>query len=111
MGDRRSDMFYADGQRWWVSDGGVGPFVNTQDSSKPTADLGFGDFENDGKMDVVGVENGKWKIWLNATGPWDGFPLRSALTKTMAGLMIADLKDDGRADIAAAELGVKISGT
>jgi hypothetical protein len=50
----------------------------------------------------VGVEGGKWKVSLNATGPWDGFPLRSALTTTMAGLLIADFNGNGRADIAQA---------
>ena len=50
----------------------------------------------------MGVESGKWKVSLNATGPWDGFPLRSALTKTMAGLIIADFNGNGLADVATA---------
>lgn len=102
VGDRRADVFYADGQRWWVSDGGVGPFVHTQDSSYRAADLGFGDFNGDGKTDVVGVVSGQWMVSLSATGSWAGFPLRSALTKTMAGLIIADFNGNGRADVAQA---------
>ena len=99
VGDRRADVFYADGQRWYVSDGGVGPFVNTQDSSKRVADLGFGDFNGDGKTDVVGVTSGQWMVSLSATGPWTGWPLRAALTKTMAGMIIADFNGNGHADI------------
>ena len=102
VGDRRADVFYADGQRWWVSDGGTGPFVNTQDSGFRAVDLGFGDFNGDGKTDVVGVVSGKWMVSLNATGSWAGFPLRTALTKTMAGMIIADFNGNGRADVAQA---------
>ncbi|TKB69808.1 MAG: hypothetical protein E8D45_13575 [Nitrospira sp.] len=102
IGDQRADVFYADGQRWYVSDGGVGPFVHTQDSSFRAASLGFGDFNGDGKTDVVGSTSGKWMVSLNASGPWTGYPLRSALTKTMAGMIIADFNGNGRADIAQA---------
>jgi hypothetical protein len=102
IGDRRADVFFASGRRWWVSDGGVRPFVNTQDSSLRTTDLGFGDFNGDGKTDVIGVVSGKWMVSLSATGSWAGYPLRSALTKTMAGLIIADFNGNGRADVAKA---------
>ncbi len=102
IGDQRADVFYADGQRWWVADGGVGAFTHTQDSGYRAADLGFGDFNGDRKMDVVGVVSGKWMVSLSATGSWAGFPLREALTKTMAGLIIADFNGNGRADIATA---------
>jgi hypothetical protein len=100
VGDQRADVFYADGQGWWVSDGGVGPFTNTQHSSFRAADLGFGDFNSDGKTDVVGVVGGKWAVSLSATGSWAGFPLRAALTTTMAGLIVTDFNGNGRADIA-----------
>jgi hypothetical protein len=101
-GDRLADVFYADGIHWYVSYGGNTPFTLTQDSSYRAGDLGFGDFNGDGKTDVVGVVSGKWMVSLNATGSWAGFPLRSALTKTMAGLIIADFNGNGRTDVAQA---------
>jgi hypothetical protein len=110
LGDRRADVFYADGQRWWVSEGGVGPFINTQDSGFRAADLGYGDFNGDGKTDVVGAVSGKWMVSLNATGAWAGFPLRGALTTTMAGLIIADFNGNGRSDIATANGRVSYDG-
>ena len=98
-GDHLADVFYADGKHWYVSYGGSTPFTLTADSSYRVPDLGFGDFNNDGKTDVVGVVSGQWMVSLSATGPWAGFPLRAALTKTMAGLIIADLNGNGHADI------------
>jgi hypothetical protein len=99
-GDHRADVFYARGDQWFVSYGGIGPFTPVAGSGYRVADLGFGDFNGDGKTDVVGAVSGKWMVSLSATGPWAGWPLRPALTNTIAGLVIADFNGDGRADIA-----------
>ncbi|TMQ30028.1 MAG: VCBS repeat-containing protein [Nitrospirae bacterium] len=84
-GDHVADVFYADGKHWYVSYGGSSAFTLTQDSSFRVA--------------VVG---GQWQVSWSATGSWT--PLRPALTKTMAGLVIADFNGDGRADIATVTL-------
>jgi len=105
IGDSRSDVFYADGQHWWVSDGGTGPLTMTQDSGYRATSLGFGDFNGDGKTDVVGAVSGKWAVSLSATGGWGDYPLRSALTKITAEMIIADFNGNGRADIATAYVG------
>jgi hypothetical protein len=99
-GDHRADVFYARGDQWFVSYAGIGPFTPVAGSGYRVADLGFGDFNGDGKTDVVGVVSGKWMVSLSATGPWAGWPLRPALTNTIAGLIIADFNGNGRADIA-----------
>lgn len=108
IGDRRADVFYADGQNWWVSDGGTAPFALTATSGYKAANLGFGDFNGDGKTDVVGAVSRQWMVSLNASRPWDEFPLRSALTQSMSGMVIADFNGNGIADIATA-YGKKVS--
>lgn len=108
VGDGRADVFYADGQNWYVSDGGSGPFVLTATSGYKAHDLGFGDFNGDGKTDVAGVVAGQWMVSLSASRPWTDFPLRPRLTKTMAGLIVADFNGNGIADIATA-YGKKVS--
>lgn len=103
-GDHLADVFYADGNQWYISYGGTAPFTPVNTSSFRVYDLGFGDFNGDGRTDVVGaVRNDRHQLWwmasLSATGPWASFPLRPALTNSMAGLIIADFNGNGRADI------------
>jgi FG-GAP-like repeat len=99
VGDKRADVFYADGTNWWVSDGGVAPFTLYATSSFLREDLGFGDFDGDGKMDVVGVVDNQWMFTPSGRShQWT--PLRSKLTNTIKGLVIADFDGDGKADIA-----------
>src|SRR5688500_4490847 len=99
MGARRADICYADGHEWWLSDGGTAPFIRAATSGYRTGKLGFGDFNGDGKTDVLGAESGMWKVSLNATGAWADFPLRSALTTSIGELIIADLNGNGVADV------------
>jgi hypothetical protein len=53
VGDRKADVFYADGTTWWVSDGGTGPFTEYATSSYKRPDLLFGDFDGSGKAEVA----------------------------------------------------------
>jgi FG-GAP-like repeat len=99
VGDKRADVFYADGANWWVSDGGVAPFTLYASSSFLRDDLGFGDFDGDGKMDVVGVVDNQW-MFTPSGGSHQWTPLRSKLTNTIKGLIVADFDGDGKADIA-----------
>ncbi len=99
-GDGRADIFWADGQTWWVSYGGNTPFVAVNTSSFLRKDLLFGDFDGDGKTDVFGVvSNGMFNTWSysrSATGAWaDGY-LRPALTNTVDGLVVGDFAGTGR---------------
>jgi hypothetical protein len=103
VGDQRADVFYTDGLRWYISDAGRVPFRYVQDSGFRVAALGFGDFNRDGKMDVLGVESGQWSVSVSTLngfwGAWSNWRLGAARTNTMAGLTIADLNGNGYPDI------------
>jgi hypothetical protein len=99
VGDGKSDVFYADGTNWWVSDGGIGPFTLYATSSYKIRDLLFGDFDGDRKTDVAGVVANQW-MFVPAKGPHQWTPLGRKLTNTMAGLIAADFDGNGKSDIA-----------
>lgn len=103
VGDNRADVFYADGTNWYVSDGGVGPFVLYATSSFKVPELAFGHFDKshttNPKTDVVGVVDNQWMaVFAQEDHAWK--PLRPKLTNTMAGLIVADFNGDGIDDIA-----------
>jgi hypothetical protein len=98
VGDKRADVFYADGENWWVSDGGVTPFVLYATSSFKLPDLIFGDFDGDQKIDVAGVVDDQW-MFVPSSGTHQWTRLRSKLTNTMKSLIAADFDGNGTADI------------
>jgi hypothetical protein len=102
-GDERSDLFLADGKQWWVSDAGQGLFTTVQTSVFETKDLRFGDFNGDGRTDVFSVGSKNWQVSFAPAGngefsSWQ--PLRSKLTDSADGLIVADFDGDGIADVA-----------
>jgi FG-GAP-like repeat len=103
-GNGVSDIFYADGQTWWVSYGGNTPFVQVQTSSFRRQDLLFGDFDGNGTTDVFSVGSVNWQVSYSPKGVQGLFtswqPLRAKLTDAVQGLVVADFNGDGFADVA-----------
>ena len=99
VGDNRADVFFADGQTWWVSDGGTAPFVVYASSSFKRPDIAFGDFDGSGKTEVIGVVDNQW-MFVPALGAHAWTPLRPKLNNTMNGAFAADFNGDGATDIA-----------
>jgi hypothetical protein len=101
-GDRRDDIFWADGTQWYISSDATGPFRALGPSSFRVKDLRFGDFDGDGVTDVLGIVAGKWMVSYGAIRDWA--PLAKSLTNTMDGVVVADFDGDGKADIATSTL-------
>jgi hypothetical protein len=105
-GDGVSDIFYADGQTWWVSYGGNTPFMPVQTSSYRVKDLRFGDFDDDRTTDIFSVGSEEWQVSYSSPGvrvPYSFSSwqlLRTKLTDTIQGLVVPDFNGDGFADVA-----------
>jgi hypothetical protein len=106
-GDAREDIFWADGQTWWVSDHGAAAFVRTGTSSFRVPNLRFGDFTGRGQTDVFSVVGGRWQVRYRAASIWTPLPVSLPVLSTdsvVGNIVVADFTGDGRADIATSSL-------
>ncbi len=64
--------------------------------------LGFHDFNGDGRLDVVVVAS-NWLVWLEQPAdfaqPWKLHPIGTLQPDELAGFAIADINGDGKADV------------
>jgi hypothetical protein len=96
-----TDLFHANGHNWFISAGGRAAFSEINTSSYRIANLRFGDFDGDGKTDVLGFEAGRWRISSGAASAWSTQPLNpNQLSTSVADLVVGDFDGDGQPDIA-----------
>jgi hypothetical protein len=98
-GDRRADLFLATDAAWFVAPGARNwaPF-STQ--AIRTSNLRFGDFNLDGKTDIVAGGSGRWRLFTRQAGTDQWINLNSSLSGSIVGTVAADFTGDGRADLA-----------
>ncbi|MSP63362.1 MAG: VCBS repeat-containing protein [Myxococcales bacterium] len=97
-GDGLTDIFRADGTKWWVSWSGRSTWSALNTSVGRVADLRFGDFDGDGTTDVFSLSGGQWSYARGGKGSWQR--LNSLLSSDLSSLVFADFDGDGKSDIA-----------
>jgi hypothetical protein len=96
-GDRRTDVFVANGTAWFFSRAGIKPWEFLHASTKRTAQLGFADIDNDRITDVL-YRNPNGNLGYLKSGTQDLVPLTS-VPVPMKELRFEDFDGDGRTDI------------
>jgi hypothetical protein len=95
-GDGKDDLFYADGQKWFVSNKAKGDFQEICQANVRLNELQLGDFNGDGKTDVM-YKNENQLYYANA-GKTLWSPL-CATTDKISDLRLGDFNGDGKTDI------------
>jgi len=96
-GDRRTDVFVANGTAWFYSSGGVRPWQFLTGSTLRVKDLAFADVDNDGLTDpVFRRDNGKLGYLKRGTAPSVVLP---APPVPLRDLRFGDFDGDGLTDI------------
>jgi hypothetical protein len=104
-GDGKTDVFYAtgtSGNQWSYFDydevGETGAWHSLASSGYTAGDLLLGDFNGDGKTDVLSYQSGEIKISSGAAVPWVSLnKVESGMTIGTSG--VADFNGDGRAEL------------
>lgn len=81
---------------WQLSDGGTGSWRTLAPYTYDVEELGFGDFDGDGRTDVLRATGSRWYYSPGGTGRW--VP-RSTSGTTRHDLGFGDFDGDGRTDV------------
>ncbi len=95
-GDNISDIFYADGEKWFVSYNGVSEFTQLNVSTIKTNSIGFGDFDGNGKTDIIRSSGGKWYVSFNGISSWQ---IINSYWDQPSNLAFEDFNGDGKTDV------------
>ena len=96
-GDGKDDFFLATGKTWWYTSAARLHWVFLKAASERLEDIGLGDFDGDGRCDVIAPGVGKWEISSGGSGGWKALP--GTYTMPFNQLRFADFNGDGRTDI------------
>ena len=83
-------------QHWFVSASGVGEWTRLNTSGLAVDGMGFGDFNGDGRTDVLRTTGTEWLVSWGGSGPWD--KLKTSQLK-LPDLGFGDFNGDGRTDV------------
>ncbi len=89
-------------ERWCFSGGGVGPWHYGTAGSEDLADLGFGDFDGDGRTDAFQTTGSEWQWSSGGTAAWSK---RNTSSYTLGSLAFGDFDGDGQTDVFASSGG------
>lgn len=103
-GDGHTDAFFVNGTQWSIVQS-FSPRVTrhyTQPEPYNLAELGFGNFVGDSKLDVLRFKDSgtdsEWLIWDHISQTWNSLDVRPAIQ--LSQLVFADFDGDGITDIA-----------
>ncbi len=94
--DGESDVFRADGSKWWVSWSGTSAWSQLNTSGYTLGSLAFADFDGDGKSEVFRANGSQWWVSWSGTGSWSQLKTDS---NTLSNLAFADFNNDGESDV------------
>ncbi len=81
---------------WFVSWGGVSKWDKVNTSATTVDEMGFGDFNGDGKTDILKASKGEWFVSWGGVSKWD--KINTSAT-TVDEIGFGDFNGDGRTDV------------
>ncbi|MFC0529732.1 FG-GAP-like repeat-containing protein [Phytohabitans kaempferiae] len=81
---------------WQLSSGGTGSWTAVAPYTYDVSELGFGDFNGDGRTDAFRATGYRWYYSPGATGKWVG---AATSNQTISGLRFGDFNGDGKTDV------------
>jgi len=98
-GDGYDDLFLPTGRTWWFSSGGKFQWTYLNSQTDDLGTLGLGDFNHDGKCDVLRVNAAQhtWEISSGGTSGWTTLP--GTHTSDFSQLRFYDFNGDGYPDV------------